>query len=203
MNEFWEKNFREKQEMWGFEPVHSAVITKKFFLEKGVKNILIPGIGYGRNAQIFRTSGIDVSGIEISETAIALARKHYGSEMTIYHGSVNDMPFDDKKYDGVFCHALIHLLDHNERLKLIQNCYKQLAANGCMVFTVISKQANTYGQGKYISKDRFELFGGVNMFFYENNTIREEFGNSGLFEITEIEENYPFYLIKCKKLKDK
>lgn len=203
MTEFWEENFREKQEMWGFESVHSAVITNNFFLEKGVKNILIPGIGYGRNAQIFRISGMDVSGIEISETAIALARKHYGSEMTIYHGSVNDMPFDDKKYDGIFCHALIHLLDRNERIELIQNCYEQLAENGYMVFTVISKEANTYGQGKYISKDRFELFGGVNMFFYDKETIRKEFGNSGLFEITEVEENYPFYLIKCKKLKYK
>lgn len=199
MTEFWEDNFREKQEMWGLEPVDSAVITKDFFLEKGVKDILIPGIGYGRNAQVFNTNGIEVSGIEISETAIALARKHYGPEMTIYHGSVNEMPFDTNQYDGIFCHALIHLLDRDERAKLIQNCYEQLTENGYMVFTVISKEADTYGQGKYISKDRFELFGGVNMFFYDKETIQEEFGSAGLFEITEINEHYPFYLIKCKK----
>jgi hypothetical protein len=26
--EFWEKSFAEKQEMWGFEPSNSAVLTK-------------------------------------------------------------------------------------------------------------------------------------------------------------------------------
>lgn len=76
--EFWEKSFIEKQEMWGFEPAKSAVLTKDFFLQKSVKNILIPGIGYWRNAQIFRANGIAVTGIEISETAIDMARKHYG-----------------------------------------------------------------------------------------------------------------------------
>lgn len=55
--EFWESAFTQKQEMWGFEPAKSAVMTRDFFIEKLVKNVLIPGIGYGRNAQVFRDSG--------------------------------------------------------------------------------------------------------------------------------------------------
>ncbi|WP_258538893.1 hypothetical protein [Flagellimonas abyssi] len=50
MTEFWETAFRDKQEMWGMEPAKSAELTKTFFVENSVKNILIPGIGYGRNA---------------------------------------------------------------------------------------------------------------------------------------------------------
>src|SRR5690606_33193788 len=96
--EIWEKHFFKNQEMWGFEPSNSAVVTKDFFVEKGVKNMLIPGIGYGRNAQIFRKNGINVTGIEISKTAIALAEKHYGTGLKIFHGSVTDMPFDNRRY---------------------------------------------------------------------------------------------------------
>ncbi|ACU61541.1 class I SAM-dependent methyltransferase [Chitinophaga pinensis] len=197
--EFWEKSFTEKQEMWGFEPSKSAVLTNDFFLGHSVKNMLIPGIGYGRNAQIFRDNGISVTGIEISKTAIELARKHYGPEMTIYHGSVTEMPFDKVLYDGIFCYGLIHLLDSDDRAKLIRDCYNQLTENGYMVFTAITKEAHTYGQGTFISKDRYEMFGGVRMFFYDRESIQEEFGNAGLFEVTEITENYPFYLIKCSK----
>jgi len=197
--EFWEKSFMEKQEMWGFEPSKSAVLTRDFFLEHSIKNMLIPGIGYGRNAQIFRDNGITVTGIEISKTAIEMAGKHYGPEMTIYHGSVTEMPFDKTLYDGIFCYALIHLLDSDERAKLIRDCYNQLNENGYMVFTAITKEAHTYGQGTFISKDRYEMFGGVRMFFYDKASIQEEFGNAGLFEVTEITENYPFFLIKCRK----
>jgi hypothetical protein len=197
--EFWESAFIDKQEMWGFEPSKSSVLTKDFFVQKLVKNILIPGIGYGRNAQIFRDHEITVTGIEISKTAIDMARKHYGTDMTIYHGSVTDMPFDKCQYDGIFCYALIHLLDRSVREKLIHDCYNQLTDNGYMAFTAISKEASTYGQGKFVSTDRYEIFDGVKMFFYDRESINAEFGKAGLFEITEVTENYPFFLIKCKK----
>ncbi|GAB4018118.1 class I SAM-dependent methyltransferase [Spirosoma migulaei] len=199
--EFWETSFTEKQEMWGFEPSNSAVLAKDFFVQNSARNILIPGIGYGRNAQIFRDNGIAVTGIEISKTAIEMARKHYGTAMTIYHGSVTDMPFDNCQYDGLFCYALIHLLDSNERWKLISDCYNQLSANSYMIFTAISKEAQTYGKGRFISKDRYELVDGVNLFFYDSESIHAEFGKFGLVEITEVMENYPFYLIKCRKTK--
>lgn len=203
MIEFWEEAFKHKQEMWGLEPAKSAVLVKDFFVEHAVKNVLIPGIGYGRNAQIFIDNGIAVTGIEISATAIELAQKHFGNTLTMYHGSVTDMPFDTKLYDGIFCYGLIYLLDKAERKKLIQDCFNQLPENGYMVFTAITKDAQTYGQGTLISKDRFEMFGGVTIFFYDKETIDEEFGHAGLFEVTVVNENYPFYLIKCRKGKAK
>lgn len=160
---------------------------------------MIPGIGYGRNAQPFTTMGMEVTGIEISATAIKLAEKHYGKSLKIHYGSIGDMPFDSHQYDGIFCYALIHLLDENERRKLITDCYHQLTENGIMAFTAITKEAQTYGQGTLISKDRYEQFGGVKMFFYDHEGIQEEFDRFGLYEVTEVNEHYPLYLIKCKK----
>ncbi len=199
MSEFWEEAFKEKQEMWGFTPVRVAVITADLFAKNGFKEILIPGIGYGRNAQPFLDKGIEVTGIEISLRAIELAKRHFGTSLKIHHGSVTEMPFDDNRYEGIFSHALIHLLDEDERIKLIGNCYNQLSDNGMMVFTAITKEAATYGQGKLIGKDRYEQFGGVNMFFYDEKTIQQEFESFGLIEIDTVTENYPFYLIQCRQ----
>lgn len=201
MTEFWEETFKDKREMWGFEPAKSTVLTKDFFLEYNVKNVLIPGIGYGRNAQIFMRNGMTVTGIEISQTAIDIARKHFGTNLTIHHGSVTEMPFDKNLYEGIYSYALIHLLDRKEREKLIRDCYSQLTDNGYMFFATVTKQASIYGQGTFIDKDRFQVFGGVKMFFYDRETIQEEFGNAGLFEIVDVVDVYPFYLIKCKKAK--
>jgi SAM-dependent methyltransferase len=201
MTAFWEEAFKDRQEMWGLQPARSAVLTKDFFVANKVKTVLIPGVGYGRNAQIFRDNGMSVTGIEISQTAIDLAHKHFGNDLIIYQGTVTEMPYDNNLYGGIFCYGLIYLLSQDEREKLIKDCYNQLVENGFMLFTVITKEAKTYGQGIYISKDRFEMFGGVKIFFYDRETIKEEFGNSGLFEITEVTENYPFYLIKCQKTK--
>lgn len=121
--------------MWGLNPAKSTVLANEFFIVHKVKNVLVPGIGYGRNAQIFKDNGMTIIGIEISQTAIDLGKKHFGDDINVYHGSVTEMPFDNDLYDGIFCYGLIYLLDKSEREKLIKDCYNQLAENGFMVFT--------------------------------------------------------------------
>ena len=207
MTEFWETSFRGNQMMWGFEPSDSAILAKDYFLEKKAKEILIPGIGYGRNAKIFLDNGINVTGIEISKTAIELARQN-DLDIDIFHGSVTDMPFDNKLYDGIFCYALIHLLNKQEREKLIQDCYNQLKPNCYMIFTTISKEAPMFGKGKQLGEDYFEIMEGLRMFFYDADSIEREFGKYGLVELSEIvephknmENKLPFTLlmVKCQK----
>ena len=200
MTGFWEESFVDKQEMWGLEPAQSAILANDFFKLKAVKTVLIPGIGYGRHAKLFQDNGMEVVGIEISKTAIALSRKHYGDTITIYEGSVTEMPYDNQKYDAIFCYGLIHLLDEDERRNLIMNCYNQLADGGHMIFTAITKDAQTYGKGTKVGKDRFEMFGGVNMFFYDEETIQQEFGSAGLIDVTIVKENFPFYFITCTRM---
>lgn len=208
MTEFWEAAFIEKQEMWGLQPADSAIAANDLFLEKGVKNVLIPGIGYGRNARIFRDNGMTVTGIEVSRTAIDLAKAHFGDDIHIHHGSVTDMPFDSKVYDGIFCFALIHLLNERERKALIANCFAQLAPGGYMIFVTISKMAPMFQRGTCIGPDHYETMPGVRIFFYDAESVRREFGAYGLLDFTEIVEpnNHAkdappleFLMIRCRK----
>ena len=208
MNNFWDQIFEKEKTNWGFTPADSAILTKDFFLIKKIKNILIPGIGYGRNAKIFSDNGINVEGIEISKIAIDLAKSENGLDVNIYHGSVTDMPFNDKKYDGIFCYALIHLLNKHERKKFMQNCYNQLIPEGYMIFTIASKKASMFGKGRFLSKDRYEIQKGLNVFFYDSVSVKKEFKEYGLVDFNEIDEpikhleNEPplkLIFVKCRK----
>lgn len=168
----------------------------------------MPGIGYGRNAKVFIDNGLNVTGIEISKTAIDLARQNE-LDINIFHGSVSDMPFDNKLYDGIFSHALLRLLNNEEREKFLKDCYDQLKPNGYMILTTVSKKAPMFGKGKQLDKDYFEIMEDVKMFFYDSDSIKQEFEKHGLVEFTEIDEpskdmkNKPsinFIVIKCKKV---
>ncbi|MFD2285004.1 methyltransferase domain-containing protein [Pedobacter petrophilus] len=180
MTEFWEASFKDKQEMWGWEPADSAVLTLELFNKQKSKKVLIPGFGYGRNAKIFIDNGFQVTGIEISESAINLAKRQFAESIKIYSGSVYSMPFDSELYDGIFCYALLHLLSAQERVKFINDCYNQLRPNGYMVFVSISKLDFRFGQGKELSTDTFETWPGLNLFFYDEDSIKLEFGNYDL-----------------------
>lgn len=208
MTEFWEAKFKEVQTMWGFEPSDSALLVKDFFLKHSIKDILIPGVGYGRNAKVFHENGFNVTGIEISEFAISMARNDCKLSFPIHHGSVTEMPFDSKQYDGIFCYALLHLLNKHERHKFIECCYNQLKPGGYMIFNVVSKKASMFGEGKLLSKDRYQKMKGLNVFFYDFESVNREFKNLGLVDVQEIDEpikhmkNEPplkCILITCKR----
>lgn len=205
MTEFWESAFTKMQTAWGLEPTTSACLACDYFTRTGVKDVLIPGIGYGRNARPFLTRGMSVAGIEISETAIALARTELGLQIPIAHGSVTDMPFDHRKYDGIFSHGLIYLLDQRGRQKLIRDCYRQLTQGGHMIFTLISKKAPMYGQGPRLGEDWYERLPNLPMYFYDADSVKREFGPYGLVEFSEIEEpsdggvSLPFINVICRR----
>ena len=207
MNEFWDEMFQKIGILWKFEPADSAIFARDLFVQNKFRKILIPGVGYGRNARLFTKTGFDVTGIEISETAILLARENE-LYFPIHHGSVMKMPFDDSVYDGIYCYALIHLLNKNERRQFLKNCYNQLRPGGLMVFVSVSKNYKMYGQEKLISKDRFHIKNGLDVFFYDQDSIKREFWKFGLIEYREIEEpvkHMPneepmkFWMVICRK----
>ncbi|MDV3426406.1 MAG: SAM-dependent methyltransferase, partial [Bacillota bacterium] len=72
----------------------------------------------------------------------------------------------------------------------------------------ISKEAPMYGKGKQLGKDYFETKYGVKMFFYDDDSIKQEFEKYGLIEISEIVEphknmenkpSFKFIMVKCQK----
>ena len=67
-------------------------------------------------------------------------------DISIYHGSVNEMPFNNKSYDGIYSHALLHLLNKQEREQFIKGCYNQLKSGGYMVFTTVSQKPQCLGR---------------------------------------------------------
>jgi SAM-dependent methyltransferase len=206
VTELWERVFAEKQLAWGLEPTASALLARDHFTRVGVKDVLIPGIGYGRNAKPFLERGMSVTGIEISETAIALARSKLGLDIPIHHGSVSNMPFEDRQYDGIFCYGLIYLLDADGRAKLIRDCWDQLSPGGTMIFTVISKDAPMYGQGPKLGEDWYEIHPGLKMYFYDADSVEREFGIHGPVQQSKLDEplhngsSFPFINVVYTKL---
>lgn len=207
MQEQWESCFRSNQIVWGFEPAHSAIIANELFLKNNIKNVLVPGFGYGRNAQLFTDNGMNVTGIEISETAIDIAKKQYRGDVEIIHGSVTNMPFNSVLYDAVFCYGLLYLLNGSQRAKLLDDSYKQLKPGGYLFFSVISKKASNYGKGKEIARDTFENAQGVSVFFYDLDAVKKEFEAYGIQDTFEISEytseskvsSFEFIVVVCRK----
>jgi SAM-dependent methyltransferase len=191
MCDYWEKRFKNEGAMWNYYPADSAIKTIELFKKENINEILIPGFGYGRNAKVFIDNGFKVTGIELAGSAIELARL-IDIECVVHNASVTSMPFDDIQYEGIFCYALIHLLNKSERYAFLRSCYNQLKSGGLMIFTVTTKESGLYGMGKILSKDRFEIAKGLKVFFYDTVSVTKEFSNFGLISSEDIDEPVRF-----------
>lgn len=200
MCDFWENSFQKHQTMWGFEPVPSAKETAELFVRRGIQKVLIPGFGYGRNAKVFIDAGLSVDGIEISQTAIDLAKKEEFPRTTLFHGSVENMPFSSEMYGGIYCYALLHLLNENERTNFLQNCFNQLAEKGILIIVTLSTNDFRYGKGLPISENQYRTEHGVDLYFHSREQVEKDFLPFGLKEAKQIVEGEQiFWMIACQK----
>ncbi len=203
---YWDSIFNDGA-IWAFYPAESAILASKYFHQHNISTILIPGVGYGRNCDPFIAKGMELTGIEISQKAIETARLN-NLTFPIIHGSVLNMPFSSTKYNGIYCYSLLHLFNRSERKTFLQNCYNQLTPKGKMIFVVVSTNTPMFGEGKLLSKNRYGMNNGLNVFYYTPSAIEKEFGVTGLIDYKEIDEpikhldNYPplkCYYIICDK----
>ncbi len=185
--EYWNKRFSGKGKIWGIEPSKTAIYALKLFKNYDIKKILIPGSGYGRHTKFFSLNNYEVTGIEISEIGLNIA-KELDSKSKLMLGSVLDMPFNDEMYDAIFCYNLLHLLLKNERALFIEKCYSQLRDNGFIFFSVFSEQEERFGKGTKIEENTFESKPYRPTHYFTKEDILKHFNAFSVIETNIIEE---------------
>ena len=180
--EYWESRFAEEGKIWGESPSQSAHDALKLFLANNVKTVLVPGSGYGRNTKLFSASGLDVTGIEISETAYKMATQ-FDPCSKFYNGTVLDMSFDNRRYDAIYCFNVLHLFRQPERELLLNQCLGKLKKQGFMYFIVFSNEESTFGQGQETEPNTFESKPGRPVHYFTEADFRQHFDNFKIIDI--------------------
>jgi len=188
MQDYWDSRFLREGYIWSEKPSESAKYANRLFNKYDIIDLLILGIGYGRNSLPFLESGYNVSGIEISEAAIELLKKtDLSNKIKIFNGSILDMPFEDIKYDAIFSFNVFHLFNRKDRQTVIDKCKSQLKPNGLIFFTVISELESGYGDGIKIEENTFEKKGKP-VHFFTDEDLKQHFSKFEIIESDLIDE---------------
>lgn len=187
MNTFWNDRFLQEGKIWGDTPSRTAACAADRFVRDRVRSVLVPGSGYGRNAVFFHTKGFEVTGIEMSGEALRLAEED-NPGITYHHGSVLDMPFDDRRYDAVYCYNVLHLLCRKEREIFVEKCLDPLAEGGVMFFAVFSEKESSFGKGRMIEENSFESKPGRIVHYYTELDLVAQFPGCSVLETGLVED---------------
>ena len=184
---FWDTRFQKEGLVWGENPSKTAYYAMDIFKKRGVKSILVPGSGYGRNTRLFSGAGFKVIGVEISPAAVKMAEK-YDPATKVCEGSVLDMSCATGKFDAIYCFNVLHLFYANERRLFIEECARKLNDGGLAFFVVFSEKERGFGQGNEIEKSTFEARPGRPTHFFDDADVREHFKGFDILESAIMED---------------
>lgn len=128
-------------------------------------SILDIGCGNGGFLSSLNPAKFDRYGVEISRPGYELSRKR---GLEIYHGDINDVDFEDKKFDVVsMWHVLEHIDDPNKLFDIIN---KILKSEGILIFQIPLTDSLGFRLGK---KYWFHLDTPRHLMLYSKKSVRK------------------------------
>jgi ubiquinone/menaquinone biosynthesis C-methylase UbiE len=134
------KEFFEDLDDYRFDKLHYLPKLVDFSSFRD-RRLLEVGCGIGTDLVRFARHGARVTGIDLSETAIALARKNFAlnnlsaEELRVANGE--QLPYPDQAFDVVYGHGVIQYTANP--VQLIRECHRVLKPGGTGIFMVYNR----------------------------------------------------------------
>jgi SAM-dependent methyltransferase len=160
----WDEIFQRSPGQLGEMPAEAAILLWDAVRRRGGKRVLDLGCGAGRNLVYLAREGFDVSGTDISDTAIALSRENLARAGLTADVRLADMaaqPYEDGTFDGVLSASVLH---HNTRARMeagLAEIGRVLRSGGVGAITINSTNDRKRGHGKEIEPDTYLVTEGL------------------------------------------
>ena len=147
----WEKEYKLKGKLWRGMSTSFDFAT---YLPTGAK-VLELGCGDGKTLAALVAGEFQVTGIDVSPTAVNLAKEKIGDKAKFVVGGVCSLPFKRKSFDAV---VAIHVFDHlteNERKLAVKEAKRVLKPGGVLFFEGFSVKDFRFGKGVEVEPKTF------------------------------------------------
>ena len=133
------RGFFDDLDQYHFEKLHHLLRLVAFDGYRG-RSVLEVGCGAGVDLARFAKGGARVIGVDLSASAIELARANFaqqGLEGTFEVADGEALPFPDKSFDLVYAHGVVQYTANPQ--KLVDECRRVLQPGGEAIFQVYNR----------------------------------------------------------------
>ena len=126
-------------DQYHFEKLHHLLRLIDFDAYSG-RHVLEVGCGAGTDLARFARGGAIVAGVDLSSSAIALARQNFEQQRLqadLREADGEKLPFADDTFDLVYAHGVVQYTVHPQRL--VDECRRVLKPGGEAVFQVYNR----------------------------------------------------------------
>ncbi len=127
----WDERYRSGDTPWDFGGTPSDL--RAFLSEKGpIGRVLVPGCGSGHDGRALLDAGNDVVAIDLSETAVQLARKRIGDDraQAIFQADFFAADLGKNAFDAIYERTFLCALDPALRDRYLERIRELLKPGG-------------------------------------------------------------------------
>ncbi len=189
----WELAWKEGRWKEVSPPLPAVVELAENLKLLRASRVLDLGCGAGRHTVFLANAGFQVTGLDVSETALSelqgrLARGGLTNVTLIKHNML-ELPFIDNYFDSVVSTNVLHHGTVSEIKRVLGEVYRVMGRGTTGLVVTLSKKDFRYGSGRQIEPDTY-LFTegdekGIVHHFFPEEELRSFFGQ---FEITTLKE---------------
>ena len=128
-------------DQYHFEKLHHLLRLVDFDAWRG-KRVLDVGCGAGTDLVRFARGGAEVTGVDVSASAIALARQNFAQQRLaadLREADGEHLPFDDNSFDLVYAHGVVQYTANDAAL--VAECGRVLKPGGQAIFQVYNRMS--------------------------------------------------------------
>jgi SAM-dependent methyltransferase len=133
------RGFFDDLDQYHFEKLHHLLRLVAFDAWRG-RSVLEVGCGAGVDLARFAKGGATVCGVDLTASAIALARANFDQQGLTGRFEVADgerLPFDDQTFDLVYAHGVVQYTANPQQL--VNECHRVLKSGGQAIFQVYNR----------------------------------------------------------------
>jgi ubiquinone/menaquinone biosynthesis C-methylase UbiE len=126
-------------DQYHFEKLHHLLRLIPFDGYRG-QRVLEVGCGAGTDLVRFAQGGALVTGVDLSSSAIALARQNFaqhGLDADLREADGEQLPFEDNTFDLAYAHGVVQYTAHDQRL--VDECRRVLKPGQLAIFQVYNR----------------------------------------------------------------
>lgn len=184
----WDTAYRDNPtvQLWSEEPMP---ILETIVSRARARNLQVGvdlGCGEGRNLLALRRAGLEVSGLDISPTALSRADqllRDSGDAAPLIVGDVTQLPFADATLDIVT--ALDVAGQIPDPRPMLAEANRVLRAGGLLVVNLFALEDDTYGVGEEVASHTY-LYHDTLFRYFEETEIEEMFGGGWELDVEKV-----------------
>jgi len=159
----WEKYYATLKELPKRYRKFASFVVEALpaFKNQGIEFVLDLGCGAGRHSVYLARSGFDVVGIDVSKSALRIAKEWAQEEnlgkLRLVQCTMTHIPLRDSQFDAVISVSVVHHAVKRDIEETIDEIHRILKINGIFLANLASVKDPRYGKGAMVEANTFKM----------------------------------------------